>query len=253
MKNRSGVYEIVNSVNGKRYIGSASCFRTRWNGHKAELRRGVHHSQHLQAAWDKYGAQAFVFKPFLVCAPCDLLYYEQRAIDAIAPEYNYAKVAGSPLGVRHTAETKARISVAGIGRIVSAETRAKISIANKGKTLSPEHRAKISAAKMGNTYNRGRRHSVEARAHMSAAQKGLIKSPEHCAAMSMAKKGKPPTERQRAAILTRPPRKPHTPETRLKMSLARIGRKFGPHSPEANEKRSASLREHWSRIRSGAA
>ena len=57
----SGIYAIVNCVNGKRYVGSAVNFRRRLYGHRSHLRRGTHHNHHLQTAWVKYGHDAFVF------------------------------------------------------------------------------------------------------------------------------------------------------------------------------------------------
>ena len=66
-RERSGIYAIVNTVNGKRYVGSAKRFRTRWNAHRAALNKGLHHSRHLQSAWNKYGAEAFVFTIIEFC------------------------------------------------------------------------------------------------------------------------------------------------------------------------------------------
>lgn len=67
MENQSGIYEIVNTVNGKRYIGSAKKFKIRWSKHVSALRLCKHHSRHLQAAWNKYGEAAFKFLPILTC------------------------------------------------------------------------------------------------------------------------------------------------------------------------------------------
>lgn len=99
-----GVYEISNLVNGKRYIGSAVSFKKRWGVHRSYLRKGTHHSKKLQSAWAKYGETAFRFNPLLVCGKSDLVFFEQRCLDSMAPEYNLCKVAGSQLGVKHTPE-----------------------------------------------------------------------------------------------------------------------------------------------------
>ena len=58
MKNQSGIYEILNTANGKRYIGSAVHFARRWYLHCWKLNRGEHHSAKLQNAWNKHGAGA---------------------------------------------------------------------------------------------------------------------------------------------------------------------------------------------------
>src|SRR5574343_274554 len=100
MIRRGGFYQILNAANGKRYVGSAKCFYTRKGKHFSALRLGQHHARHLQAAFQKYGIEAFSFDVLLVCAQEDLLFYEQRAIDVLRPEYNSSPTAGNTLGVR---------------------------------------------------------------------------------------------------------------------------------------------------------
>ena len=88
-----GVYVIENGVNGHRYIGSAVSFKKRFREHHRQLSEGRHHSRYLQRAWDKYGADAFRFKPLLYCDRHNLIGYEQNAMDVMRPEYNIAPVA----------------------------------------------------------------------------------------------------------------------------------------------------------------
>ena len=75
--------------------------------------------------FNKYDEQNFEFKIQLVCAPENLLFYEQRAIDILKPEYNILKVAGSRLGAKF-----------------SESTKAKWSAIRKGVVQTPEHVAK---------------------------------------------------------------------------------------------------------------
>ena len=56
-----GIYKIINVVNNKFYVGSAVDFKRRKTRHFSELRTGKHNNAKLQAAWRKYGEQAFVF------------------------------------------------------------------------------------------------------------------------------------------------------------------------------------------------
>jgi group I intron endonuclease len=56
------IYRITNMVNNKYYIGSAESFARREWQHKYNLKRGDHKNPHLQAAWNKYGGDAFVFE-----------------------------------------------------------------------------------------------------------------------------------------------------------------------------------------------
>lgn len=79
----SGVYAIVCLVTGKRYIGSSRDIRTRARKHRGALRRGTHHSAHLQAAWNLYGEQQFVLEVIERCAPEHLLNREQCHLDTV--------------------------------------------------------------------------------------------------------------------------------------------------------------------------
>lgn len=65
----SGVYEIRNALNNKRYIGSSINIYRRWRDHKRMLNLSVHPNKHLQAAWNKYGEKHFVFKILETCEP----------------------------------------------------------------------------------------------------------------------------------------------------------------------------------------
>ena len=48
MIQQSGIYEILNTVNGKRYIGSAVNLAKRWKEHRTGLNRKDHANQILQ-------------------------------------------------------------------------------------------------------------------------------------------------------------------------------------------------------------
>ena len=146
----SGIYQIQNLANGKRYIGQASLLLRRRKYHRNRLRAGKHFNAHLQAAWNKYGEAAFVFKPLLICAPKDLTMYEQRCLDGYCPEYNLAPAAGSVLGIKRSAETRAKMALSKFGNKH-----------NLGRPRPPEVVAKM----------RERRHTPETRAKMSAAAK----------------------------------------------------------------------------------
>lgn len=78
---KSGIYKITHVSSEKMYIGSAVSIRRRITTHKHSLKKGSHHSQKLQRAWNKYGEDAFEFKTVLVCSRENLLMYEQTCID----------------------------------------------------------------------------------------------------------------------------------------------------------------------------
>jgi len=171
----TGIYQITNLQNGKAYIGSAVSFRKRWKEHLRQLTNGSHHSTVMQRAWNKYGEAAFEFTKLLVCAKADLLWFEQRALDALKPAYNVCRVAGSVLGYRHTEEAKAAAAERATGNTHrrgrkespeyceqakrsramrkncahSEETKAKIAAAHRGRTIPEDRRARISATLTG--------------------------------------------------------------------------------------------------------
>lgn len=143
------------------------------------LVRGTHHNQHLQNAYRKYGAEAFVFAPLLVCDPKDAVFFEQLAIDAMRPEYNKAPRAGSNLGYRHTPEARARMSAS------QAKTAH-----FKGRKHTPETLAAMSTAKRGNTATKGKKRRPEAVEKTAAAHRGMKRSAETRARISAAMRGR---------------------------------------------------------------
>lgn len=190
----SGIYEIVNTINGNRYVGSAVNIEKRWYEHKRTLQNKKHQNPHLQRAWNKYGADSFKFHVIEHCFFFMLVPREQYYIDELNPEYNISPTAGSPLGVKHTEEVKANKSEERRNYFaknpVNAETRdkrskslkkyysenpeAKINKSKKAKEmwLSPEIKTKISDTmkKVKGT--------PEARAKASEAQRKYFENPE---------------------------------------------------------------------------
>jgi group I intron endonuclease len=175
----SGVYEIRNSENGNNYIGSAADLNVRLKLHRFYLRRGTHPNRHLQASWNKYGSDAFVFRTMLICASKDTLFYEQRALDVLKPAFNVRRIAHSNLGVKLSAETKAKISALRMGNQHTL-----------GYRHSPESRAKISASKLGNTHTKGKKRDPAAVEKTAAAHRGMKRSVETRTRISVAMTGK---------------------------------------------------------------
>lgn len=80
--NDCGIYEIVNTVNYKKYIGSSkNLYKRKWE-HQKRLKTNRHSNQHLQSAYNKYGKGSFEFKTILICRKEDLLFYEDSIIKA---------------------------------------------------------------------------------------------------------------------------------------------------------------------------
>lgn len=173
----SGVYQILNLVNGKRYIGSSKDILKRKGEHYNLLRRGKHENNHLQNACNKFGIENL---SFCILEECEgskeiLLIREQHYLDVFKPEYNLNPLAHSCLGVKHTEETRRNVSRAAQNRPpVRNETREKHSVSMKGnKRLSgyvpsEETREKLSASLVGNTRAEGHHWTLseETRARM---------------------------------------------------------------------------------------
>lgn len=187
---KTGIYQIRNTVNGKRYIGSAINIYNRWATHKKFLNKGRHHNTPLQRAWDKYGKDAFVFELIEDCEKSRLINREQYYFDVRKPEYNISPTAGSCLGIKFTDEHRQKLRLAKLGCVLSeehkeniskglnasdsfrtfnkkpksAKTKKKISETLKGRKLPLETRIKMSAGQMGRkAWNKGKKISLETR------------------------------------------------------------------------------------------
>jgi group I intron endonuclease len=118
----TGVYKIVNKINGKIYYGSASVsFKERWYAHRLELRNNTHHCIHLQNAYNFYGEKNFTFEIVLFCDPDECLYYEQQYLDLYWDGgincYNMSmNTIGNMRGIHHSPEGKASISAGNLGK-----------------------------------------------------------------------------------------------------------------------------------------
>jgi group I intron endonuclease len=186
---KTGVYKIVNTVNGKTYVGSAShSILKRWRVHKFELRRGSHTNQHLQRAWIKYGEDSFVFEIVETVKPDKCREREQYWLNLLNPEYNILKIAGSASGYKHTPESLEKMRIASTGRKQSESARKKIGDHFRGRPISQEHKDKIRAFQLGR--KKGPR-SVEHNEKLRLALTGQKRKPfsdETKARMSIAAK-----------------------------------------------------------------
>lgn len=204
----SGVYRITRVQTGKTYVGSSKNLSRRLGWHRKSLERGSHHAQHLQRAWDKYGADAFEFAIIeLVEQPENLVIREQFWLDhwrAASGLYNSRFMAASNLGSKWSAEDRKKLSKLLRGRTHSPERSAIMSAARKGKKrrpMSPDRKAKISAA------NKGRKRTTEICEMMSAIRRGKKQPPERAAAsaakcreLAAARRGVKFTPEHRAAL-----------------------------------------------------
>ena len=148
--NQSGIYQIMNLVNGKIYVGSAVKIKSRFRTHLHALRKGNHENSKLQRAWNKYGAEVFEFQILeIIPDKQDLIKAEQRYLDELNPFYNILKTAGSSLGLKLSDEAKNKIRLTHLGRKLTAEHKAKIARYGPRGPLSLALKTKLSIAHLG--------------------------------------------------------------------------------------------------------
>lgn len=156
------IYRISCAASGKLYIGSARHPRMRWNAHLFRLRRGDHHSIHLQRAFSRHGESAFKFEIVEHVDDDNFLtareqFWIWRHLGYL---YNRSPVAGSPLGVRHSAATRAKAA-----RRMSGNTY------RRGQKIPPGWSEQSSERLKGNKHRLGKPHSERDRAKISEGLK----------------------------------------------------------------------------------
>lgn len=170
----SFIYKIKNTVNNKIYIGKtkASKVEKRWNQHRRFLRTNRHPNKHLQASWNKYGENSFVFEIVEVFE--SKAYYNLENVEKFwilvfeskNPQKGYNKTDGGEgiVGYKMPRDIVERIAAKNRGRPSKAK--------GKPSNLSSETRKKISDRQktlVGEKNNFfGKKHSVETRQKMKS-------------------------------------------------------------------------------------
>jgi len=132
MKKIQCIYSIQNILNNKQYIGSTVDYISRKRVHLSDLVLNKHHSIFLQRSWNKYGSENFRF--FILENNIEnLIEREQYWIDLLKPKYNMCKIAGSPLGFKHTKEFCDNVRIRMLGTKASKE-----SLEKRSNTISGE-------------------------------------------------------------------------------------------------------------------
>jgi len=138
---------FTHKESGKSYIGSAVDLSKRLRCYYSIAYITRIKSMLIYKALLKYGYSAFnlTILEYIDIAGLSIteskeliISREQNYLDSCAPEYNILKVAGSPLGFKHSAKTLTKLSEIRIGKTHSAETIAKIRKAKIGWSMSTE-------------------------------------------------------------------------------------------------------------------
>ena len=236
---KRGIYYILNTATGKRYVGSSINIPERIRAHLSYLFAGKHHCKPLQRAFNKCGLSGLRWGILESVSNLeDLLLREQYWINA-AGDYNTCPIAGSPRGAKPelSEEERARRS----------ETMRKIVA-----TQTPEQRAyAISQARAAQV---GKPRKKEKKEKRKAATKGRKLSPEHAAKLSEINKSRAPlTEEQRKrrgeAISRALMARSDEDKEKVRARLSELAK--GRESPMKGKKMSEEARAKMSKARKG--
>lgn len=140
-----GIYKLVNTATGQCYVGQSQRAKKRIKEHFRLLRLNKHPNQHLQNAYNKYGADAFYGEIEIECESADDLDpLEEAFISGSAwfdtpTVYNIADFAKAPMR----------------GRSHSPEALEKIRLGRRATTFdyqSPEYRKTLSDAQVARRF-----------------------------------------------------------------------------------------------------
>lgn len=149
------IYTITNKVNGKQYVGQTICYSSsgRRYGYDIRFKKHIYNAsiklnncRLIESAINKYGEDAFICEPILMCNIDYLNYYE----DLIIKQYNtlnpngYNLMTGGGNGRTHSKETRQKMSETRTGKIHKQSTRDKIGNAHRGRKYGNQYKQNIS-------------------------------------------------------------------------------------------------------------
>lgn len=113
---KSGIYEIINTVNNKRYIGSSKDVSRRLMQHLYCLRGNRHCNTYLQNSFNKYGEKLFKFLVIEYCSEGKMICLEIDYIEKYKCfDLGFGFNIRDPHMITMAEETKMKISVSMVG------------------------------------------------------------------------------------------------------------------------------------------
>lgn len=116
------LYTIQNKINNKKYVGITNSTYRRWREHTVNLNKNTHENKHLQAAWNKYGPNNFVFSVVDTFSSLDalnkaeVLYIKEH--DLLNQDKGYNLTVGGNCFV-HSTKAKRSISLSNEKSVIS--------------------------------------------------------------------------------------------------------------------------------------
>lgn len=151
---QAGTYVLKHKETGEFYIGSSIDIARREGRHISELRKGVHYNSNLQNKYNE--SPNFIFEHNILGnintenIVKNIRIEEQNILDKnkenilLINKALFAEASGK--GLKHTEETKAKISASAMGHPVSQLSLKRLIERNKTQIVSEETKAKLSAA-----------------------------------------------------------------------------------------------------------
>lgn len=104
-KGKSGVYMWVNSISGKKYVGSSNNLQRRFSAYYSVAYLTKYSNIIIHRALLKYGYSSFSLHILEYCDPKIVIQREEYYMDTLKPEYNILQTAGSSLGFKKSEES----------------------------------------------------------------------------------------------------------------------------------------------------
>lgn len=236
------IYSIINTINGKMYIGQTSeGLGRRKKRHIYNANNGTKHI--LYRAIRKHGIDCFDFNTIYTCNENDNINLKEiefiKFFNTKIPNgYNMTDGGEGISGLTRTPEHNAKIGMANKGRKISDEQKQLLRTINIGKKLSeehirkikeshstPEYKEKVRADHLGKKLTEEHKEKLR-KANLGKTQKGRKKSLEERQKISQAMRGRKLTDEWKKNIGKGNKgkiRKPISDETRKKLSVAHMG------------------------------
>ncbi len=237
----SGVYAIINAVTGRIYVGSSWKLRQRRTAHFTSLRCGRHDNAHLQGGFKKHGEKVFIWSVIEYCHPDLRVEREQFWMDHFRAcdrrfGYNIRTRADMQLNAD---ETKARIKEK--RKLQTIESRISYTLKSPEGAIFTFKSLRVFCERTGLTYDSvvavacGTSFSSKGWTLVSKDKineftpdaKDLEISDEDRVRWSAIKTSRPPrSEKIKQEMSKRQTGVPLSVDTKLRISLGRIGMKF---------------------------
>jgi group I intron endonuclease len=146
----SGIYKLFWSSTGYYYFGQAQNIKNRIKCHFTGFRHLTHGNDRLNKTAIKYGPPNWIVVEY--CPIDQLNNREQHYLDLHFNDplcCNLSPSSRNCRGVKHSLETRHKLSAIQKGKVMSFEARSRMSESQKGRILPPEVREKISKLKIG--------------------------------------------------------------------------------------------------------